>query len=221
MRLRDKRAVVRLLLVDDHQCLALGLARLLDDEDDLNVVGIAGCLSDAEKELRLKNPDLVVLDIQLKGEESGFSFVTRAKALMPQVKVIVFSTFDSKVHRRWAEELGVEGYVAKGDDIGVLKAAIRQVMTCPEGIRTDGGTGCGEAGLWKGLSLNEERVISGLANGMSQKELAAAIGITPSTVATYVQRAKEKFGAKSLVQLIAAVGPFEASRSAEETDEWR
>ena len=194
------RHAVRLLLVDDHRCMILGLARLLDDDPRLNVVGTAGCLSEAEDELVRKMPDVVLLDIELGGGESGFTFGPRARALLPGVRIIVFSTYDGDFYRQHAASIGVNEYVAKGEDIGVLKEAIHKAIAAPEDVA---GKDDHMASSLKTLSPGEEQVIQCLALGLSQKEVAAKIGVSPSTVATYVQRAKEKLGARTVIQLIS------------------
>ncbi len=208
MKTNVERQAVRLLLVDDHRCMIVGLARLLDDDPLLQVVGMAGCLREAEEELVRHAPDVVLLDLQLGGGESGFAFVPRAKELQPRVKIIVFSTYDGEFYRQHAEGLGVHGYVAKGADVEVLKAAIHKAMQAGEAGDAESDAG----GAQKTLSHGEAHVIRCLANGLSQKETACEIGISPSTVATHVQRAKEKLGARSVMQLISLAGlvPVEA-----------
>lgn len=203
MNENKKTSGIRLLLIDDHECMLLGLSRLLAEAAEMRVVGIASCLLDAETELLKKKPDVVVLDIQLKGDESGFSFIPRAKALVPGIKIVIFSTFASEAHRRLGQLLGVDGYVAKGENMSVLVTTIRKSVF-PQ-ARHDEMT-CKTIGIRKGLSQSEERIFSGLSQGMSQKEVAATIGVSPSTVATHVQRAKEKLGAKSVAQLLALFG---------------
>ena len=194
---------MRLLLVDDHRCMVVALARLLDDDPRLHVVGTAGCLREAEEELVRKAPAVVLLDLQLGGEESGFAFVARARDLLPGVRIVVFSTYDSDFYRQHAANIGVDGYVAKGEDVTVLKAAIHKA------VRAEAPGVAGEhdrAVTWKTLSHGERQVIHCLAQGLSQKEAAARIGVSPSTVATYVQRAKEKLDARSVAQLISLAG---------------
>ena len=194
---------MRLLLVDDHRCLIIGLARLLDDDPRLQVVGMASCLSEAEQELVCKRPDVVLLDLQLGGGESGFTFIPRARALLPEVKIVVFSTYEGDFYRQHAASVGVQGYVAKGADVTVLKAAICRAA----GMDALGGMDDEDGGnTRKMLSRGEEQVVQCLTRGLSQKEAAAKIGVSPSTVATYVQRAKEKLGARSIVHLISLAG---------------
>jgi DNA-binding NarL/FixJ family response regulator len=210
---------IHVLLVDDHACMVWGLSRLLAEEPDLTVVGTASCLREAECELVGKRPDVVVLDLRLGNNESGFTFVQRAKALLPDVKIIVFSTYDGEIYRRHAEGLGVHGYVAKAEEIAVLKREIFRVARRVG--RTSGGPGFGTA--MKMLSQSEAQVLKGLAQGLSQKEVAGEIGVSPSTVATHVQRAREKLGVRSIFEMmnLARLIPVTARKEQEEHGVWR
>ncbi len=180
-----------------------GVARLLEDEKDFDVVGVATTLAEAKAALLAQRPDVVLLDLQLGKKESGFSFVSQAMSVRPEIRIIVFSTFDDAAYRRQAETLGACGYVVKGEDIAVLKATIRRVAA---GEVCACGGGSAARGLLKTLSHSEEQVVQCLFRGLSEKEAANELGITASTVATYVHRAKEKLGVKSVFQLIAGVG---------------
>lgn len=193
---------IKVLLVDDHQCLLAGLVRLFENDSVIRIVGAVTCLTDAENKLVSERPDVVLLDLQLGDDVSGFSFVARAKELLPSVKIVVFSTWDDEIYRNHAESIGVNGYVAKGADMEVLKKAIRDSVR--DGAAS--GSGPGPSAVLKTLSPSEAQVIRCLADGQSQKEAAVALGIAPSTVATHVQRAKEKMGVKSVFALFRLAG---------------
>lgn len=197
MKARDSHKI-SLLLVDDHKCMLLGLSRLLGEEDGFKIAGTASCIAEAEEQLAKVKPDVLVLDLKLGENESGFTFVKRAKEMRPSVKTVVFSTYDDEIYRRHAEELGVDAYVAKGADIAVLKEEIRRVACEHTGA-------CGHVlcSAMKTLSHAEAQILRYMAQGMSQKEVAGEIGIAPSTVATHVQRAKEKLGARSIFQMMS------------------
>ena len=199
--LAKAREDVRVLIVDDHPCVIAGLMRLFEGDPRIRVVGSATCLREAEKELVATSPDVLLLDLKL-GEESGFTFVPRVRALMPDVRIIVLSTYDDEIYRRHAESVGVNAYVAKSEDVAVLKEAI---------FRAGRDTGACYVTPFVGAALKmlsqaETQVIRFLAEGQSQKEASAALGISPSTVATHVQRAKEKMGVRAVSQLFPLVG---------------
>lgn len=198
---------IRVLLVDDHPCVIAGLMRLFEGDPRILVVGSAACLQEAETELVGKAPDVLLLDLKL-GDESGFTFVPRAKELLPTVKIIVHSTYDDEIYRRHADSVGVNAYVAKSEDVEVLKEAI---CRAGRGAEADGASHPAGAALKK-LSQAEAQVLRCLAEGLSQKEVAVELGISPSTVATHVQRAKEKMGVRSVSQLFPLAGLVLAGR---------
>lgn len=201
------RGKIQVLIVDDHPCVIAGLVRLFENDPRFRVVGSAACLSEAETELVGKSPDVLLLDLKL-GDESGFTFVPRAKELLPTLKIVVHSTYDDEIYRRHAESVGVNAYVAKSEDVEVLKETICRAVIGEGADRAPHPAGS----ALKKLSQAEAQVLHCLSEGQSQKEVAVELGISPSTVATLVQRAKEKMGVRSVSQLFPLAGLVLAGR---------
>lgn len=195
---------IRILMVDDHVSLMAGLASLLTIHDVFTVVGQAPHLASAKGMLVKFEPDIVLLDIQFSNGDCGFPFISIAKQLCPRVKVIVFSTHSDLSYRHRAQEIGADGYLGKDEPITFITRMIRDVARTPRG----------EAPLHfffkeempdneKAFSPLEKKILTCLLDGMAQKEISAHLDLSASSVATCVQRMKEKKGAKTLAQLMS------------------
>ena len=201
---------LRVMLVDDHRVLNEGMTTLLNATGDMRVCGTAGNLEEAFAVFKKANPDVVLLDLNLGANQSGFTFLEKIKPTSPRVRVIVVSTFDDETFRGHARLLGADDYIAKGASFNEIVSAIRHVVRADPvrpGAAMPSQTSVQErrSALFNSLSGNEKRVVELLLEGRSQKEIGAEIGITPSTVGTYVQRARDKFGAKSVAHLVSII----------------
>lgn len=192
-----------LLIIDDHLAIMRGIARLFADDGTFYVVGMTKNWQEASSVLATACVDVVLLDIEFHGsEDNGFLFMQRIKQKYRDVKTIVYSNHDNFLYREKARVLGAGGYVAKGCDFDQLLSTLKKVCA---------GTGCcmsfsDEASRLNTLSENEERVVHYLARGMAQKQIADEMNVKPSTVATYVQRIKQKLGVSSITELVAVAG---------------
>lgn len=204
---KDKICV---MIVDDHRVLAESLSTLLGSEPGIRVCGNAANLAEADALLSAKNPDVILLDLNLGENESGFTLLEKVKATRPEIRVVVVSTYDGETFRGHAALLGADDYVPKGSAASEIVAAIRHAVSS-DPVRPGGESFAKTAlqrhrcELFAALSPSEKRTLNLLVSGLSQKEIGARMGISASTVGTYVQRARDKFNARSLAHLISIV----------------
>ncbi len=198
---------LKVMIVDDHRVLAESLSALLGAEPGIRICGTAGNLAEAESVFARTKPDVILLDLNLGENESGFSLLEKVKAANPGVRVIIVSTYDGETFRSHASQLGADDYVAKGAAASEIIAAIRHAASSdsarPGAYAPAGASDARRRALYEGLSPSERKTLLLLTEGYSQKEIAHQMGVSASTVATYVQRSREKFGARSLVHLIS------------------
>jgi two-component system invasion response regulator UvrY len=199
--------MIRVLVVDDHELVRIGLRQILADYPAIRIVGEAG---DGETALRLNRrlkPDVVLLDVQLPGL-SGFEVTARLKQASPSVGVIILSVHE---HAPFPEQLigaGASAYLSKGCPATELAQAIRTVArggrhigsSVAQNMALNVLTGR-DASPFDGLSAREMEVLLMLTDGMRVPEIAAAMHLSPKTVATYKYRIHEKLNTRNDVDM--------------------
>lgn len=208
---------IRLLLVDDHALVRAGLKAILDAQDDLEVIGEAGNISDALKIFAEKKPDVVVLDLNLPGGGS-LPFSEKITSGTEGAKVMILSMHDEPAYVRAALAAGAKGYLVKTVRHNDLLAAVRAVHQGQvvlnlddeaktgaifSGLAQSGGKG--PASHQQRLSGREEAVLRLLGQGHSNQEVAETLELSPKTVATYRARIAEKLGLKTTAEYVKYV----------------
>ncbi|MCA9768670.1 MAG: response regulator transcription factor [Gemmatimonadetes bacterium] len=196
----DKGQVARrLLLVDDHPVVRQGLARVLDEEPDLQVCAEA---EDAETALELieeLKPDLAIVDLSLKGT-SGLELIKRIRSRFDSVKVLVLSMHDEPQYIREARRAGARGYLLKDSPPATLRRAVRDVQRGMELFPKDLGPVEGASPLDL-LTPREREVLVRIARGDTNKEVAARLSISPRTVETHRESLMGKLGIRTVAGL--------------------
>ncbi len=191
----------RLLVVDDHPIVREGLKSYLSLYDDLLVVGEAGEAGEALEAARELAPDLVLLDLKLPGE-GGLSLIPKLRALPRPPKILVLSSFSLEDDVREALRLGASGYLLKHSGPGALLDGVRAVMRGE--IPLDPGAVTALVSHEKDpldtLTPREREVLGLLARGMSNKVIAAELGIAEKTVKTHVSNLLAKLSVEDRVQ---------------------
>ncbi|MFF4451942.1 response regulator [Streptomyces goshikiensis] len=188
----DTPGRVRVLLVDDHQVVRRGLRTFLEVQDDIEVVGEA---SDGEEgiaraeELR---PDVILMDIKMPGTD-GIEALRRLRGLANPARVLIVTSFTEQRTVVPALRAGAAGYVYKDIDPDALAGAIRSVhaghvLLQPEVavalLTQDDQTSSSSRG--GALTDREREVLSHIADGRSNREIARALVLSEKTVKTHV-----------------------------------
>src|SRR5262249_51070797 len=199
---------VRILIVDDHAVLRAGLRKLIDAEDDLEVVGEAGSVRDAIFEARSHEPDLVLLDIVMP-EESGLEGVPKLLHEHPDVKVLVLSMEDDPRYVREAFAVGASGYVLKEAVDTEVIAAIRDVAAGGRYVHPELGARLVEAEAEAQrraeedpLSEREHEVLVLLARGFTNQEIAKKLYISVRTAETHRAHVMQKLRFQTRAELV-------------------
>ncbi len=182
---------IRVFLADDHAVLRDGIARLLADTDDLEVVGEASTgeqvLARAANELW----DVLVLDLTLAGLD-GHHVLRRLQTVQPTVRVLVLSMHAVSAWIDEAFALGATGFLSKGEPAQKLIAAIRRVaageLVCEDGGWSHALSAPTEA--HRTLSRRQLEILLLIAKGLSPSEIADQLNLRASTVSTHLQRLK-------------------------------
>ena len=202
---------LRVLMADDHPIVLAGLKALVQADPGLQIIGEA---RDGRTALRLalsQRPDVVVLDISMP-EMNGMEVARALLAEQPGCRILVLTVQEDRATLRQLLDLGVAGYLVKRSAADELLRAIHAVAA--------GGTyldpaiagkvvGGGSQGSTRSpggptveLSERETDVLRLIANGHSNKEISARLGISVKTIETYKARAMEKLGFKSRVDVV-------------------
>lgn len=184
---------IRVLVVDDHFVVRAGVASYIDSQSDMTLVGEAGTCSDALSATKELEPDVVLMDIRLD-ECSGIDATRKIKEALPQVKVVMFTTYADLELLRAAIEAGASGYVIKRMALKALADTIRRVvagedLVIDERAQVALDTGGAEAALaerLRRLSPQERRVLSLIADGLTNRQIADDLSLAEKTVKNYV-----------------------------------
>jgi DNA-binding NarL/FixJ family response regulator len=202
---------VRVLLADDHKVVRDGLRLLVESQRDMQVIGEASNGKEALRRARELKPDVVVMDLSMP-ELNGLQATERLRAEQPEVKVVALTVHEDASYLVQLCKAGASGYVLKrsaGDD---LIRAIRTVAggavhfdptVAAEALRGKAGEPAAKGGLASAdLSDREKEVLTLLAWGHSNKEIAARLGLSVKTVETYRVRIADKLGLRSRTQMV-------------------
>jgi two-component system response regulator NreC len=199
---------VRVLLVDDHPLVREGI-RLALNAPGFQVVGEAATGAEGFDEALKLQPDVVVMDISLPGE-SGLSVTTRLLSELPATRVLMLSVYHQAEYVLEAVRIGAHGYLLKDTLPADLREAVRTVA--------NGGTHFARALTSSGaaespplspdttaslgqLTTRERQVLTGVAEGHTNKEIAARLGLSPRTVESYRESLIRKLGIPSVAGL--------------------
>ena len=196
-------AKLRLLIVDDHFVVRIGLTSALNLEPDMEVVAEAKSGDDAVAAYRAHHPDVVVMDYQLPGL-TGAEATSAIRAEFPDARVIVLSVYkgEEDVHR--AVQAGASGYLPKSSEPHELIEAIRVVARGRRYFPAAINEALEARASRTELSDREREVLEAIVRGRSNKEIAHALGISENTVKVHTTRVFEKLGVADRLEAATA-----------------
>ena len=203
----EKKSLV--VVVDDHPVLCDGLKHLISNQPDLACVGVADDLSDARQLVEECKPDLMILDLRLKGD--ALDFIKTLRVECPQIKVLVLSQYDELIFAERSLRAGASGYIMKENTTDEVLRAVRKVLAGelyfservaaavvqrtlrekPDGSR---------AGVER-LSDREMQVFQLLAAAYSPREIAEQFHLSRKTIETHREKIKHKLSLFTAAEL--------------------
>jgi len=206
--------VIRVVLADDQALVRAGFRALLDAQDDIEVVGEAGDGEEAVRLARSQAPDVVLMDIRMPGVD-GLAATRRiaTDARVSGVRIVILTTFELDEYVFEAIRAGASGFLVKDTEPVELLRAVRAVaagdaLLSPSVTRrliAEFATRAKEPGAKRvldGLTDREREVMSLVAAGLSNDEIAERLYMSPATAKTHVSRAMIKLGARDRAQLV-------------------
>ncbi|OMC09784.1 LuxR family transcriptional regulator [Mycolicibacter nonchromogenicus] len=212
--------MVRVFLVDDHEVVRRGLIDLLGADPELDVVGEAGSVAEALARIPALSPDVAVLDVRLP-DGNGIELCRDLLSRMPELRCLILTSFTSDEAMLDAILAGASGYIVKDikgmelaravKDVGAgrslldnraaaaLMAKLRGAATKPDPL--------------SGLSEQERTLLSLLAEGLTNKQIADRMFLAEKTVKNYVSRLLAKLGMERRTQAAVFATKLERARN--------
>jgi DNA-binding NarL/FixJ family response regulator len=214
MMMATQQRNYRVLVVDDHAVVRQGLRMLLETQAGVEVNGEATNGMEAVEHVKKTKPDLVVLDLTMP-EMNGLDAARAIRDASPQTEILVLSMHFSEEIAREVLRCGVRGYMLKSDANTELVTAVQRVRrgeqyftsrlsaTMAENFAHSGGNGTDEAPLaGTPLTPREVEIVQLLAEGKSNKEAAAALGVSTRTVESHRNHIMHKMNFESFSELV-------------------
>lgn len=193
------RKKIRVLIVDDHLAIRLGLMAILDDEPDMIVAGEAASGPAGLELFVTAAPDIVLLDLRLPGL-GGVEVIERLRKKDPAVRVIALTTLDQEEEIFRALEAGAQGYLLKDMRKEDLLEAIRAVHRGGRWIAPLAGVRLAERLTRKKLSDRELAILAFLTQGKTNKEIASALVLAEDTIKWHMKSLLDKLGTHDRTQ---------------------
>jgi len=209
---------IKLLVVEDHKVVREALSALLNRQQGIEVVGEAGSIEETKTIAEKVPPDITILDIVLP-DGSGIELARYLKSKHPDIKIIFLTGYDSESIAVSAISTGAEGYLVKNSSFDRLVNAVRSVATGDHVYDSSAVASivrrftdmysssetilAGET--IQGLSPKEKRIAALVAQGMTNKEIAALTFISVNTVKTHLRRMFSRLGVSSRRELIQRI----------------
>jgi two-component system, NarL family, response regulator len=185
---------IRILIAEDHAVVRDGLAAVLKFEPDMTVVGLAKDGLQAVTQFCELKPDVVLMDLAMP-ELDGAGAILAIRAEFPDARILVLTTYDNDESVFRALENGAQGYLLKDCSTADLLAAIRKIHAGGTHVSERAASRLAERAMAGGpLSPRELEVLKWIAEGKSNKEIAALLFISEGTVKTHVVSIHEKLG---------------------------
>ncbi len=202
---------LRVLLADDHQIVREGLRRMIESQPDMRVVGEAANGKEVLTQAKALEPDVVVMDLSMP-ELNGLQATERLAAELPTVKVVALTAHEDECYLRQLCKVGASGYVLKrsaGEELikaigTVARGGVYYEATlASKALARQAGNAVvpGQPDAAE-LSDREREVLTLLAWGYSNKEIAARLKLSVKTVETYKVRITEKLRFRSRTEMV-------------------
>ena len=200
----------RVLVIDDHPIVRLGIRHLLSSQQDLELCGEAGAAADGLSMAVATRPELALVDLSLV-QGTGMDLIRQLREAVDGLQVLVISMHDESLYAERALRAGARGYIMKDAAIDGLTDAIRQVLAGSIYVSPRVSQGMlqriaheerGQAGALGALTDRELQVFELIGRGKSSADIAAQLGVSVKTIETYRANIRNKLNLKDGAELV-------------------
>jgi DNA-binding NarL/FixJ family response regulator len=193
---------IRVFCVDDHPLLREGIATLINNQPDMQVVGQASTGREAIQGFREHQPDIALMDIRLP-EMSGIEAMIAIRKEFSEARIIMLTTSEGDVEIQRALEAGARGYMLKSMPPKELVEAVRQVHAGKKRIPPEIAAHLAEHYSDEAITAREIEVLQQIAGGNRNRDIAEKLFISEETVKVHIKHIMEKLGASDRTQAVA------------------
>src|SRR3990167_5015913 len=200
-------SLIKVLLVDDHELIRVGIKRLLQDVQGLKVIGEASTGEEAVRLAKELIPDVVVMDIQMPGI-GGLEATRKMLRYNPDIKILALTVYEDEPYPSRVLQAGAAGYITKGCGAEEMVRAIRTIYSGQRYISPDIAQQLALKRFAKAeespldvLSERELQIMLMITNGQKVQDISNKLCLSPKTVNSYRYRIFEKLGIDSDVEL--------------------
>ncbi|QRK07272.1 response regulator transcription factor [Archangium violaceum] len=187
--------IIRILVVDDHPVLREGLSAMIAGQSDMALIAEAENGEQALRAFREHQPDITLMDVRMP-TMGGIDAITAIRTEFPTARIIVLTTYEGDAQALRAIKAGASGYLLKSMLRKELVETIRSVHAGRRRIAADIASEMAEHVADDELTARERDVLSYVAAGNANKEVAARMGISEETVKTHMKNVLTKLGAR-------------------------
>lgn len=193
---------IRVFSVDDHPLISEGIATMINSQPDMVMVSQASSGTQAIQQYRQHRPDVTLMDLRLP-DLSGIDAMIAIRSEFPEARIIMLTTFEGDVEIQRALQAGARGYLLKNMPPSEIVDVIRQVHAGKKRVPHEVAAQLAEHMSDEGLTAREVEVLTKVAGGNRNKDIAHLLFISEETVKVHVKHIMDKLGAKDRTQAIA------------------
>jgi len=198
----DPASRIRVFTVDDHPLLREGIAAIISNQLDMQLVAQATSGSEAIQKFREHQPDVTLMDLKLP-DMNGIDTIIAIRTEFPEARIIMLTTFEGDVDIQRALQAGARGYLLKSMPPKDLVAVIRQVHAGKKRIPSEVAARLADHLGEEDLTPREIDVLRRVAEGNRNRDIAEKLFISEETVKVHIKHIMEKLGASDRTQAVA------------------
>ena len=194
--------MIRILCVDDHPLLREGIAALIENQTDMELVAEACNGLEAVEQFRRHHPDITLMDLQMP-KMSGIDAISAIRGEFPEARIIILTTHAGDVQVSRAIKAGARAYLLKGSLRNELLETIRAVHAGQKRVSSEVAVELAEHSTDHALTPREVDVLRLVAKGNANKEIAAQLSLTEETVKSHIRNILAKLEANDRTHAVA------------------